>query len=450
MPVPKIDWLSITILYRKGAHIDEENKLDLNTVLHLLKMEDESNGFIPMKGIHRYQARYSYHGITINEPSPDRLIGDGTQERSGMGYNVSMSGNGLIYYQSKQEAKDKNFDFRRFLRSLMNHSLYEIHCSRIDIAIDDAVKNDDRDKKLLLDLDRIKEYADSGRIKTKIRNMDVTETRRYKLRKDSDTGFCKPEPSGRTIYFGSRKSEKYIRVYDKLAEQLQKNPNDKDLKETSCWTRFEVEYKGNTAGEILKMYILPTKDWEERYLSHVRDLLNFLDGEETASWWEQFCKSLEPVHLYVRRKHTDTSDFVHMRDNFFKKMGRNGLTVMLGQGPRKFFSTLVENAIRLKRRHYSVLKGYCQDMQLDGKRGFKLIPELKDGCSEQLTFQEQELSFDFHSVDFLRESSRAIRETREELNDFSGTFRHDPRFEVSHEEIAEMLYRLGVNDRQWR
>jgi len=456
MPAPKIDWLSITILYRKDAHIDQVHKLDLNTVLHLLKLEEFSDCFVPMKGIHRYQFRYSHHGVTINEPSPDRLVGDGTQEHSGMGYNISMSSGGLNFYQAYQKDHIKGFDFRKLLKELMNHPLYEIHCSRIDIAMDDTIELTDKKRKPLLDLDKIKNCVDEKQIKTRMRRMEVTETRAYTLRKDSDTGFCKPEPVGRTIYFGSRQSEKYVRIYDKFAEQLKKTPDDPYVNSLSHWVRFEVEYKGDTAGAILNNYVLPQREWEEFYLSHARDLLDFAENGKTASWWKEFCENREPAHLYVTRKHADTSDFVHMSNVFFKQMGRNALTVMLGQGPGTFFDVLIGNFPRLKRRHYSSLKGYCQDLQLDGKRGFRLFPDADSGgmeSMEQLELNDEaskeEFDFDIHSVDFLRESAQAIKETRQEINELSDVFRPDPRFEVTPEEMSAMLYRLQSSSRQW-
>lgn len=472
MPRPEIDWLSITILYREeNTNIYSADELNLGKVLELLDLKELADCFVPMKGIHRYRARYSFQGITINEPDPERLMGDGTQEKSGMGYNVSMSSTGLSFFQSYQtdklekkqkgrrKKKGKKFDFRKLLHTLMRHPLYKVHCSRIDIAMDD-LKTADRPKtKILLDMEQIASYSDSGQVKTRIKSFQVTRTKKYKLRKDSDTGFCKPEPAGDTIYIGSRQSEKFVRIYDKLAEQHEKRPEDESLKEILHWVRFEVEYKGDTAGEMLEMFILPEDEWEEKYLSHIREMLDFLENGETAGWWKDFCQNREPVRLLVHRKHTDTGDFVHMCNSFFRQMGRKGLTVMIGSGPKFFFERLLSVLPKLQKKHYSILKGYCLEMDLDGKRGFKLLPTV----DENGELQQLELTFDRHSIGFLRESCTALKETRKELETGEtcpeykpysslGERYHpsDQRFEMTAGELEEMMYRIKTANLAWR
>ena len=459
MPRPEIDWLSVTILYREGSHIDPVYQLDLQTVLDLFNIRELKENFVPMKGIHRYRARYSFQGITINEPDPERLIGDGTQEKSGMGYNVCLSGKGLdffcAYQQKKAEEKHKRnvFNLSSFLRALINNPLYRVHCSRIDIAIDDRINKEKGSKvKCLLDLDTIHHCATSGNIETRIRNFNFTQVKQYKFEKGSETGVCKVEPAGETLYFGSRQSEKYIRIYDKLAEQREKDPENKELEETLHWVRFEVEYKGDTAGEILKMYVVPNSgEWEKSYLSHVRDMVNFTENGETAPWWEKFCQEFGPVHLSVPRKRADTGEYHYVRNSFFKQMGRKALTVLLGDGPKNFLNALLSVAPKLEKKHYSVLKGYCLDMQLDGQRGFKLLPTV----DENGELQQLELSFDQHSVGFLRETCSALKETRERLRTGDGLLPSarngpDDRFSMTADEFAAMMYSLGVNGKAWR
>ena len=209
--------------------------------------------------------------------------------------------------------------------------------------------------------------------KTRFKSMTVTQQNAYKVHKDKDTGFCKPEPAGKTLYFGSRKSEKYIRIYDKLAEQLLKNSNDKELKNMTHWVRFETEYKGDTAREILLMYM--GQDFSENYCAHVRDMIYFVESDgQAASWWDKFCNDVEPVHLYVWRKHVDTGDFNRMRN-----------TVMIGLGPDEFYSQLLGEEYRLTKRHFSIINGYYHDQQLD-KRGFT-IPGQYAPLMEQLSLE---------------------------------------------------------------
>ena len=380
---PVIDWLSITIKHRKGAEISSISRLSLPRVLALLCMSELAPYFVPMKGIHRYQMRYSYQGITINEPYEDRLDGDGTQEKSGMGYNITMSGSGVRFFVDYHRRVDSSYTLRRWVELLSTFQEYDIRCSRIDVAMDDMVEKGSR-KKPLLEFKNIESCIKDERVKTRAKKTDIVQKESFSLHKDSDTGFCKPEPAGKTVYFGSRKSEKFTRIYDKLAEQEQKNPQDDFPKQLSFWMRCETEYKGDTAMEILKMYL--EDDWQEKYCAHLLDMLSFMDERGNVySWWVDFCQNAEPHHLFVKRKHVDTGDFLRMRNNFFYQMGRNAFTIMLGLGVDEFYNQLLQEEKRLKKQHWSILHGYYHDQQLD-KRGF-VIPDFYIPKVEQLALE---------------------------------------------------------------
>lgn len=89
--------------------------------------------------------------------------------------------------------------------------------TRIDLAID--VFDEDIDIIALAGSPRIKEAPGSAR----------------------KWNYIKGHDGGCTAYIGSRKSEKFLRIYDKAAEQ-----GLKDRK----WTRFELEIKGDAAREV--------------------------------------------------------------------------------------------------------------------------------------------------------------------------------------------------------
>ncbi len=354
MSVPTLDWLSLTIKdFKIKGEIPRPVDLKLDIIGDILGMYEIWECFVPMKGIHFYESRYSYQGITINVPRADRLTGDGTSEKSGMGYNITLSGSGLRFFMDYHLHKNKEFSLQSWLSFV--YEFYEVKCSRIDVAMDDLIqKGETEARKPLLEFDRVMEHVTAGLFKTRSKKMYVTQADTYQLHKDSDTGFCKPEPSGKTLYFGSQKSEKYTRIYDKLAEQRLKHPNEESLKEITHWVRCETEYKGNTAQEILKMFINP--EWEQNYCSHLRDMLCFLERDgETASWWAAFCNDMEPVHLKVDRKRVDTGNFIHMRNTFFYQMGRKAFTIMVVLGPQEFYNQLLSEESRLKKQHWSII-----------------------------------------------------------------------------------------------
>ena len=86
---------------------------------------------------------------------------------------------------------------------------------------------------------------------------------------------------GKTIYIGSRSSEKMIRIYDKAAEQNQEG----------VWIRYEIETKGDfadkcfrrikEAGRILRGVLSQFKPVEK---THTRNT-----NCKVAGWWKEFC-----------------------------------------------------------------------------------------------------------------------------------------------------------------
>jgi hypothetical protein len=92
------------------------------------------------------------------------------------------------------------------------------HFTRVDTAID--VLNTKANPQLLMDRFR------AGRMQTHVQ----TVSRADRYRKDQPR-------DGVTVYLGSRQGERFLRVYDKAAEQGADYP----------WTRIELELKGDQA-----------------------------------------------------------------------------------------------------------------------------------------------------------------------------------------------------------
>ena len=94
-------------------------------------------------------------------------------------------------------------------------------------------------------------------------------------------------------------------------------------------------------------------------------------------------------------------------------------------------------------------------MDLDGKRGFKLLPTV----DENGELQQLELTFDRHSIGFLRESCTALKGTRKELETgeacpeykpYSRYYPDDQRFEMTAGELEEMMYRIKTANLAWK
>jgi Replication initiation factor len=103
--------------------------------------------------------------------------------------------------------------------------------------------------------------------------------------------------NGYTIYIGSRQSERYIRIYDKAAEQ---GIVDKD------WKRLECETKGVVARSVA-LALSNTIDW-----SHVFD--NVVRGSiwlpRCADWLAFFPAGMVPIGLPKETKITDREAWI--------------------------------------------------------------------------------------------------------------------------------------------
>jgi DNA relaxase NicK len=84
--------------------------------------------------------------------------------------------------------------------------------------------------------------------------------------------FIKGHDGGCTAYIGSRKSEKFMRIYDKAAEQ-----GLKDRK----WVRFELEIKGDAAKEVAaKFAVLP----EGEHAAYIKGIMRALFNPTDATY----------------------------------------------------------------------------------------------------------------------------------------------------------------------
>ena len=181
-----IDWLSVTF---KGQATD----LDLRKAL--------SFGF-PLKTWGRDKGKFGYQQAFIH---PFGIMVMSNHARPEMGVHVSFSGRAL---RSLAEQGQASIDL---LKWAINQGG---RISRIDLAID----------VFDVEINPI-ELAKCARVK------DVPGTARK-------WSYVKGHDGGTTAYLGSRKSERFLRIYDKAAEQ-----GRSDI----LWTRFELELKSDSA-----------------------------------------------------------------------------------------------------------------------------------------------------------------------------------------------------------
>lgn len=99
---------------------------------------------------------------------------------------------------------------------------------------------------------------------------------------------------GLTVYLGSRQSERFLRIYDKAAQQ----------KTGGEWTRFELEVKGERADPTFRSWL---EGVQSRQI--VSDFIRFVEEEEgpynkhndrrkVCAWWAALCESAVKVNVY--------------------------------------------------------------------------------------------------------------------------------------------------------
>jgi Replication initiation factor len=102
---------------------------------------------------------------------------------------------------------------------------------------------------------------------------------------------------GYTIYIGSRQSERYIRIYDKAAEQALADTN---------WKRLECETKGMLARSV-GLALANTSDWARVFDNVVRGAIWL---PRSPDWLSFFPVGIVPIGLPKETKETDREAWI--------------------------------------------------------------------------------------------------------------------------------------------
>lgn len=170
--------------------------------------------------------------------------------------------------------------------------------TRIDIAFDDFEG--------ILDLDEMYEKLRQGHAQTRFRRLTRTE--------GSTIG--QAEKMGYTVNVGSRKSQSFIRIYDKLLERRAKKCDVPAG--VTHWIRVEMETKGEKANAIGKILGMAAEVGQVTAGAEVSSLLygllDFKDENlddsnksrwDTSEWWLQFVgKNAKRTLTLPKTEHT--------------------------------------------------------------------------------------------------------------------------------------------------
>ena len=290
----KVDWLTLSII---PAYIVNPYDFFLSLV-DFFHLDEFLPQFKQGSGHGFYDYSYSYNNIVFSIPELFKT--------DHQGFCISFSGQGIDFYLEHMRKEFPDYSVKKLLSSyfsLAESKECKCNVSRIDIAIDDITYS--VTDKALLDMEVIaeailkSEFTSPFAIKKRLKKYEVSflDSQRAKL--------CGLK--GDTIYLGSRKSNTYCRIYDKLAETASnETPIDENI---NHWVRFEMEFKGCNAMTVAEHIVSLEDDlfplW---YAKVVNNYIRFIDITEnnisnysrcpSKKWWFDFIGTVEKQRLY--------------------------------------------------------------------------------------------------------------------------------------------------------
>lgn len=236
------DWLTFTC------------KADgLDSIRDLLGLSDVSWDQME-KGRNGYRQRLFFENINI--------LYDGAEN---MGICVDMSGQGCRAFESYSSVTWEQ------LFSTLTYYKDDYKITRLDVAYDDHTG--------ILDIDQIQDDTDD--------HYYVSRSRTWKVEYGS---------SGTTIYHGSPKSNMYIRIYDKAAEQ--------QLEDTH-WIRVELQMRDEIASGFTNGFLCSPIGIQFRGVLHnyLRYVVPSPDTNmsrwELAPYWADLLEGIERIRCWV-------------------------------------------------------------------------------------------------------------------------------------------------------
>lgn len=299
------DWLSFTI--KKNISVDY-------IISDFLKMN--SADFIELdKGNYGYKRQIANGNV--------RIYSDGKED---MGIHVQLSGQGC-----RQVEESLNGDWLTLLKKIIEA---DGTFSRCDIAVDDKIG--------ILDITKIQKKTEKKEYVSRFNNWNITTS----CKTDSDK-------YGKSIYFGSEKSDIRLRFYDKAVEQGV----------DGHWVRTELQMRDERANNAILLY-LSGKTIGEIVTGVLKNYIRFVDPStdsnkwrwKTSKFWDKFIADAEILRLTEGQKER-TLDDVYTWIN--KSVAPSlALLVMASNGDLTMIHDMItEGSKRLKPKHYALLAG---------------------------------------------------------------------------------------------
>ena len=272
-----IDWIAFT-----STIINEVSEM-----ITFLGYSNDDFLLLP-KGANGYKKMYRL------ESAPITILSDGNED---MGIHVVISGSAiqdlLEHFKASITSDTPFYDdavcLSDFDNSVMIEFLQQVRrfgwLTRLDLAVDDLGAQ-------YFTLDDVKGFLDRQEVVSK-----------FRVYKNVQESTFTNEKTGHTIYFGSRRSEVMLRVYDKQLEQNQKAEDGEVLEDP--WVRWEFELK-NERANIAVDFLIQRKQLGEIIMeilnNYVRVIVNDDSNRSRCSahpMWEKFVGAVGRLSLYV-------------------------------------------------------------------------------------------------------------------------------------------------------
>lgn len=261
-----------------------------------------------------------------------------------MGIHIRMSGQGCRQYEGR---------FGNVWPVLIK-AVFDVggHFSRLDAALDDY-----------------KGYFSIKQLERKVRKAEVRTVFGRNLKKDSNTRggrgarliehICPHtgESGGKTLYFGSGKSDIIIKFYDKAKKEGIRG----------IWNRTEIECR-NKRADFIASHILNRQDIGAVIAGVLVNYLSFVDPSADTNksrwpiskWWAIFLGKAEKVKLTIQQAEktiekkikwidTQVSTTLAILDIWARRKGENVYDYLIK-------SLIVKGMQRLKPSHYALLQ----------------------------------------------------------------------------------------------
>lgn len=255
----------------------------------------------------------------------------------GMGWHVEMSGSGCRELEAAYSAKGQTLDWSGYVAYLM-----ALGCglSRLDAAIDDRAG-----------------YLAIDTIRAKCEARELTSNWKT-WRPEYGAASFGESPTAPTLYLGSTRSDSFVRIYDKEAEQASKGkPTD------GHWVRCELQTRDARAEALGRAFASAGN--LSALAGILRGLVEFRErsGEDSnasrwdvSPWWDAFLGAVERIALSVLPK-VQTVDSV--REWVRRQVAPSLAVLMLAAGgDLGELAALARDGLgRLRGRHQLMLSG---------------------------------------------------------------------------------------------